>query len=250
MPIDSFTGIQLAKGLLYKYKPEFKFGSNPNVGTSEESIWDQGGLYVYPTAAITMTVSSSSTNDAAAGTGARTVAIAGLDANYREISETITLNGQTAVNTVNQYIRVYRARVTSAGSGGTNAGNIHIGTGTVTAGVPATTYARVSAGEGQTLMAIFTVPAGYTAYIQQGTIASGTEQSNKFITAKLKVRPFGEVFQTKALVTLSNDFIGFDFGVALAIPEKSDIEGRAFSSSGSNVVAVTFTMILEQNAEG
>jgi hypothetical protein len=248
MPIDSFTGIQLAKGLLYRYKPEFKFGFNPAVGTTEESIWDQGGLYVYPTAAITMTVSSSSTNDAAAGTGARTVAIAGLDANYREIGETITLNGQTAVNTVNQYLRVFRARVTTAGSGGTNAGNIHIGTGTVTAGVPATTYARVSAAEGQTLMAIYTVPAGYTAYIQQGTISTGTEQANQYVTARLKVRPFGEIFQTKTLVTLANEFIPFDFGVALAIPEKSDIEARAISSSQENAVAITFSLILEENA--
>jgi hypothetical protein len=248
MPIDSFTGIQLAKGLLYRYKPEFKFGFNPVVGTSEESIWDQGGLYVYPAAAITMTVSSSSTNDAAAGTGARTVAIAGLDANYREIGETVTLNGQTAVNTVNQYLRVFRARVTTAGSGETNAGNIHIGTGTVTAGVPATTYARVSAAEAQTLMAIYTVPAGYTAYIQQGTISTGTEKANQYVTARLKVRPFGEVFQTKALVTLANEFIPFDFGVALAIPEKSDIEARAISSSQENAVAITFTLILEQNA--
>jgi hypothetical protein len=250
MPIDSFTGIQLSKGLLYGYKPEFKFGSNPAVGTTEETIWDQGGLYVYPTAAITMTVSSSSTDDAAAGTGARTVAIAGLDANYREIGETVTLNGQTAVSTIRQYIRVFRARVTSAGSGGTNAGNIHIGAGAVTTGVPATTYARISAAEGQTLMALFTVPAGYTAYIQQGTISTGTEQANQYVTARLKVRPFGEVFQTKALVTLSNEFIPFDFGVALAIPEKSDIEARAISSSTENSVAVTFSLILEDNAKG
>ena len=219
-------------------------------GTTEETIWDQGGLYEYPTSASTMTVSSSSTDDAASGTGARTVAIAGLDAEYREISETVTLDAQTAVNTVNQYLRVYRAMVMTAGSGASNAGNIYIGTGTVTDGVPANTYARISTGEGQTLMAIFTVPAGYTAYIQQGTITSGTEQANKYVTARLKVRPFGGVFQTKALVTLVNQFIGFDFGVALSIPEKSDIEARAISSIGDNAVAITFSLILEEHAKG
>ena len=248
MPIDSFTGIQLAKGLVYKHKAEFKFGFNPAVGTSEESVWDAGGVYAYPGSASTMTVSSSSANDAADGTGARTVVIAGLDANYAEASETITLNGQTAVTTIKSYIRMFRARVLTAGSGGTNAGNINIGTGTVTSGVPANLYARISAGEGQTLMTIYTVPAGYTAYMQQGTISSGTEQSNKYVTVRLKVRPFGETFQTKALVTLANQFIGFDFGVALAIPEKSDIEARAISSSGENAVAATFSLILEQNA--
>lgn len=248
MPIDSFTGIQLAKGLIYKYSPEFKFGYNGAVGATEESIWCHGGIYAYPAAASVMTVSSGSTDDAAAGTGARTINLSGLDASYNLISENVTLNGQTAVNTVNSYLRIFRARVTSAGSGGTNAGNIYIGTGTVTTGVPANVYGRISATEGQTLMAIYTVPAGHTAYIQQGTISTGTELANKYVTARLKVRPFGEVFQTKALVTLADQFIPFDFGVALAIPEKSDIEARAVSSSNENAVAITFSLILEKNA--
>lgn len=248
MPIDSFTGIQLAKGLIYKYSPEFKFGFNGAVGDTEESIWCHGGLYAYPAAASVMKISSGSTDDAAAGTGARTINLSGLDANYNLISEDVTLDGQTAVNTVNSYLRIFRARVTSAGSGGTNAGNIYIGTGTVTTGVPANVYGRISATEGQTLMAIYTVPAGHTAYIQQGTISTGTELANKYVTARLKVRPFGEVFQTKALVTLANQFIPFDFGVALAIPQKSDIEARAISSSGENAVTITFTLILEKNA--
>lgn len=247
MPIDSFTGIQLAKGLIYKHRSEYKFGYNGEVGETEETIWDAGGLYAYPPSASVMTVSSSSTDDAAAGTGARTITISGLNANFVDISETVTLNGQTAVSTTNSYLRVYRARVIATGSGEKNAGNISIGTGTVTAGVPANIYARISTGENQTLMAVFTVPAGYTAYIQQGTVSTGTEQANKFITARLKVRPFGEAFQTKTVVTLSNQYIAFDFGVALAITEKSDIEARAVSSSGTNAVAATFSLILEQN---
>ena len=241
-------GIQLSKGLIYKHRPEFKFGFNSAVGDAEETVWDGGGLYVYPAAATVMKVSSSSTNDTSAGTGARTVVISGLDADYQEISETISLNGQTAVNTTNSYLRVYRGRVTSAGSGATNAGTIYVGTGVVTSGVPATSYAQIKPGEGQTLMALLTIPAGFTGYLQQGTISTGTEQANKYLTARLKVRPFGEIFQTKALVTLANEFIGFDFGVALAIPEKSDIEARAVSSSGENAVAVTFSLILEKNA--
>jgi hypothetical protein len=248
MPIDSFTGIQLSKGLLYKHKSEFKFGYNQLVGTTEETIWDAGGIYSYPSSASTMTVSSSSADDAADGTGARTVVIAGLDANYAEASETITLNGQTAVTTTKSYIRMFRARVLTAGSGGTNAGNINIGTGTVTSGVPANLYARITAGEGQTLMTLYTVPAGYTAYLQQGTVSVGAESSNKYVIVRLKVRPFGEVFQTKTVLTLSNQYVGFDFGVALAIAEKSDIEARAVSSSGDAAVSSTFSLILEQNA--
>ena len=91
------------------YKQVYKFGQNAVVGNSMETIWQQGGLYSYPPSASTMTVSSSDVNDTSAGTGARTVLISGLNASYNEASETIILNGQTAVTTVNTYIRMNRA---------------------------------------------------------------------------------------------------------------------------------------------
>jgi hypothetical protein len=55
----------------------------------------------YAAAALQMTVSSSSASDTSAGTGARTVLITGLNANYAVISESVTMNGQTAVTTTN-----------------------------------------------------------------------------------------------------------------------------------------------------
>jgi len=235
--IDTMYGIQVYEGMRHGQKALFKFGSNSVVGTSEETIWDQGGIYAYPASASVMKVSSDDDGDTS------TVVVSGLDQDYNEASETITLTGQTAVNTTTSFIRVFRARVTANAP----TGNIYIGTGTVTSGVPANKYAKITAGENQTLMAVWTVPAGYTAYISQGTISSGTENANKYITAKLKVRPFGEVLQTKAVVTLSNTFIPFDFGVPVQVPEKSDIEARAFSSSGDHHVAVTFSAVYKKN---
>ena len=129
--------LQVAQGQIAYHKHVYKFGQNVTVGDSVETIWAQGGLYSYPPSATTMTVSSSDTNDTSAGTGARTVLISGLDGDYNEISETITLNGQTPVTTTNSFIRVNRAIVLTAGSGGANAGIIYVGTGTVTTGVPA-----------------------------------------------------------------------------------------------------------------
>lgn len=67
---------------------------------------------------------SDSVNDTAAGTGARTVFISGLDSNYDVISETVTLNGTSAVQTVRSYLRVNSFLIMSAGSGKTNAGSI------------------------------------------------------------------------------------------------------------------------------
>ena len=63
----------------------------------------------------------------------------------------------------------------------------------------------------------------------------------------MKVTPFGEVPQTKAVQTLHNAFIEMDFGVPLEVPEKSDCELRAVSSSGTDSVSGTMTFVYVKN---
>ena len=183
--------LQVARGQITGHKSLFKFGNNSDINGSLETIWSHGGLYVYPTSAIQMKVSSSSADDAALGTGARTVSVQGLDQDYNEVAETVTLTGQTAVLTTTTFIRVFRAFVITAGSGGTAAGTIYVGTGTVTSGVPATVYAEIALGENQTTMAVWTVPAGYTFYVYRGTFSAASNNAAQYILGKFMVRPYG-----------------------------------------------------------
>ena len=226
--------LQVARGQITGHKTIFKFGNNSDINGALETIWSRGGLYVYPTSAIQMKVSSSSANDAALGTGARTVSVQGLDQNYNEVAETITLTGQTEVLTTNTFIRVFRAFVITAGSGGTAAGTIYVGTGMVTAGVPATVYAEIALGENQTTMATWTVPAGYTFYVYRGTFSAASNNVAQYILGKFMFRPFGGVFRNAADVTVNSGAIQYDFELPLALPEKSDIEAQAIALSGSN----------------
>jgi hypothetical protein len=226
--------LQVARGQITGHKTIFKFGNNSDINGALETIWSRGGLYVYPTSAIQMKVSSSSANDAALGTGARTVSVQGLDQNYNEVAETVTLTGQTEVLTTNTFIRVFRAFVITAGSGGTAAGTIYVGTGTVTAGVPATVYAEIVLGENQTTMATWTVPAGYTFFVYRGTFSASSNNVSQYILGKFMFRPFGGVFRNAADVTVNTGAIQYDFELPLALPEKSDIEAQAIALSGSN----------------
>jgi hypothetical protein len=207
------------------------------VGNTLETIWAEGGLYSYLTAATVLKVSSSSVNDTSAGTGARTVELSGLDADYNEISELVTLNGQTPVNTTKLFLRINRMVVRSAGSGGVNAGVIYAGTGTVTTGVPANVYASVNGvtGANQSLMALWTVPAGYTAYLLQYDVSNGTSSQTPAVCKLiLSVRPYGEVFQSKDVKSLTTGMhIEETFALPQKFTEKSDIEVRAISSSVS-----------------
>lgn len=249
VPMSDFLYLSaVSSGAVTGTSSVFKFGFNPDINGVEETVWDHGGIYAYPAAAIQMSVSSSSVNDTAAGTGARTVFVAGLDANYNEISETVTLNGQTPVLTSALFLRINRASVVSAGSGETAAGDIYVGTGVVPAGVPATVYARIRLGDNQTLMAVWTVPSGYTGYILKGNIGTGTVHINQYIVARLVQRPFGGVFRTASKVTLQNGEIAFDFVFPVPFAEKTDIETRAFSSGMNNLVFADFFIIYVANS--
>jgi hypothetical protein len=188
-----------------------------------------------------MTVSSSNANDTSAGTGARTIQISGLDGSYNEVSETITMNGQTAVTTSNSYIRMNRALVLTAGSGGANAGIIYVGTGTVTAGVPVNKYTTINGdGLNQSLQAFWTVPAGYTAYIYQTNISTGTSTQTPAILKTLLVIE---------VITLTDGDHLQNYTFPIKVTEKSDIEFRAESSSGavSFDVSASLNIMYKQN---
>lgn len=242
--------LQVARGQVDGHKTLFKFGINGDVGTSVETVWAQGGIYVYPASATVMKISSSSADDAAAGTGARTISIAGLDANYNEISETVILDGQTAVNTVNSYLRISRMFVVTAGSGATAAGTIYAGTGTVTSGVPATVYGMIALGANQTQMAFWTVPAGYTLYLTGLFYTSANTTANAWTNFQLIQRPLGGVFrqQSSSRVPGNGDFV-IDLHTPIAFAEKTDIEVRAVASTSPSNVSAEFEGIYIKNPD-
>ncbi len=231
--------LQVARGQIAYHYSVFKFGFNPDVDDALETVWAEGGLYSYLSAATVLKISSSSTDDTSAGTGARTVELQGLDGDYNQISETVTLNGQTAVNTTKSFLRIYRMIVKTAGTGAQNAGVIYAGTGTVTLGVPANKYATIAIGDNQTLMALWTVPAGHTAYILQTDITVATTQNNKYCAVRLVARPDGEVFQVKDKFVKSEGGHQQQYDIPLKFEEKTDIEVRAIGDSSGADIAIS-----------
>ena len=129
------------------------FGYNEAIGTDFVPAWELATAYPYPTAATTMTLRW---NTADAG---YTILIKGLDENFDEIQETITLTATPVTQTTQkEYLRI-NDLVTIATPGGaygdpdndinlTNAGNTE-------------TYARIAADTGKSQAAIYTVPRGY-----------------------------------------------------------------------------------------
>lgn len=109
-------------------------------------------------------IKSSSVNDTSAGTGARTVTINYLNTSFQLKSETITLNGTTAVNTVSTDIAfIENIIVSTVGTtGGGNAGTISLFTGLAGAG---SAWASIAASDNTTYYAHHYVRAGFTCYL-------------------------------------------------------------------------------------
>lgn len=232
--------LQVARNQITMHTPYFRFGWANSVGTTPQTITTAvtaGSVYAYPAAATVMKVSSSSANDTSAGTGARTILVVGLDANYVSQSETITLNGQTAVNTTNSYLRITYTELLTTGSGNGIAGTLYIGTGSLTAGVPATIYWQMEATYNNWSFAGFTVPAGYTAYITSYTITSQSTTANINVSLGMVVYEYGKTFseyQSTARLSSNGNF-DRHFDHPFAVAEKSDVELRAWASTGSAV---------------
>jgi len=227
--------IHIARGAVAQTSHINKFGYNTAVGSSFETITDLGGDQYYPTSAGVVSVVSSDANDDDGDTGARTVEIQGLDGNYEEIFETITLNGTGAVTTTASFHRVFRMRVLTAGSNGTNEGN-------VTASIDGNNVARISADNGgQTLMAVYTVPAGKKGYIIkfQGSL-SKNQEAQFMIRTKDSV---GGAWQVKGMFGTFSNSVGYDYPVPLEVTEKTDIEIRAKAGATSECGAI-FDIIL------
>lgn len=240
--------LRVSQGNVAGAKALYKFGVNPDINGTEETIWTQGGDYPWPTSAAVVYVSSSSVADTSpSGTGAQTIRVFGLDANYLEIEEDIALNGQTQVATTKQYLRVYRAYVLTSGSGGGAAGTIYVGTTGATAGVPAVVYANLAIGN-QTQLAVYTVPAGKTLYVDDLLFTAAISLANNFATVKFAARDFGtNTFRTLVIQNIQSntDFIPFSY--PLKVLEKTDLECRAVTTSTNNEISAAFQGVLIDN---
>lgn len=219
--------LNIARGKIPNASHINKFGYNDSVGTSFEHITDLG-TNVLPSTAGTVTLVSASTDDTSAGTGARTVEVQGLDENYLPLTETLTMNGTTNVVGSSSFLRVFRMRVLTAGTGEINAGNI-------TASIGGSNVARILADKGQTLMAVYTVPAGKSGYL---TKFQGSLSKNQEAVFKIRAKEFGNGFNVKGQFGTFSNTITYDYPIPLQFKEKTDIQilGKAGATSEMGAV--------------
>lgn len=238
--------IAIQRGAIPGLSGNVSFAGIDGVGQTFETVWRQGGLYEYPSAPTTMTVSSTSANDTAAGTGARTVVVSGLVDDFEAATETVSLSGQTPVTVPGNWIRINRITADDVGSLTVNDGDMHVGEGTVTSGVPATTYGFVGAGDGTSLSSVFTFAKGTTGYGISSVYYGGKGDE---VEARLFLREPGKSFrvvtEVRCFQNQSSKERALNF---VEVPEKTDVEIRARAIAGNiDVFAYHEALIVDES---
>lgn len=223
MAKDYQTGI--AEGDITNHTAYVKLGNVTSVVNVEQDVWTQGGKYVFPDSAMQMEVVSTSANDTSNGTGIRTVKIGYLDASYVSKSETVTLNGVNAVNTVATDIyRVNSIRAVTTGTGGVAAGTIYVRNLNHT-----TIYRAIQTGFTRGRSLIYTVPASTTMYITQINLSSVATAAGHYTTFTGRVN-FDDITGAKTAfmepffeITLQDQAQPFPLKEPIKIPATCDV---------------------------
>ena len=219
--------LEIASERMSEVVPVNIFGFSRTVGTDFQTIWNDGGQYVHPSAAVQMSCVSTSASDT------MTIVISGLNADYETIAEIVQINGTTPVTTTNSFYRINSATILS----GSNVGDITVSEG-------GTVYANIEATLGTTQACVYTVPANHSLYIFRISLTSGTVNSNKYITYRNRVdSSTGRVLRV-AEATFQLNMQTFDRQIPFRIAPKSDFQFEAKSSSGTNELSIFVEALL------
>lgn len=240
----------IAEGNVANHFAVNKFGKNPDVSASLEDIWDGSAVYDY-LADDTFSLMYISSDDAA--DQGMTFDVTGIDSDYNYSTVTVTTDGADGTTFValtsgaadDKWWRVFRAVNTSAIAA---TGNLYISKDNTDAGgngIPDDTddiQIKILVGNEQTLMALWTCPVGYTAYL---THFYASTSSNKVTNVCLFVRPFGGVFNVKAALDINQGHMQHRYDFPVPIVAKSDVVIRAAASGAGGVVSAGFDLWFE-----
>jgi len=221
--------LQVSRGQISGHSTLSLFGYQSAVGNTKIPVWENATAYTYITSASTLTLVSTSASD---DTVAK-VLISGLDSSFNPISETLALNGTSGVTTVNSYFRVNSLLMTTPGTSQTT--NV----GTITLKQSSNVIAQINAGIGKSQMSIYTVPAGYSFYLDLAEVnTSNSYTSSNIIT--YSVQAINNTTGVK-LSVLQQPFVSIYVANRSSDPflytEKTDIQWQLVTSTATTVSA-------------
>ena len=213
--------LQVSRGLVRDAETRNIFGFNITIGTDYIPAWENATAYTYPTVALNMTAVSSNTSDTDV-----TIITLGLDENYNRISNTVTLNGTSAVN-IGSFYRINDVITIS--------GNAR---GDVTIANNAITYAKINQGTGKNQASLFTVPAGHEFYLYRidAFCATATLNNRHLFFRNFVQQSNGTILRVAETTFLEQ--MNIQRRIPFRYSEKTDIQFQVRSSAGTQEIGV------------
>lgn len=226
----------------------YKFGQNIGATATEQTVWSKTGVYPWSTVGdwndatgLTVYAVSSDANDDGTSspmdTGARSVRVYGLGPSGVYQTEDISLNGTSQVELTKKWTRLFRAYVLTAGSSGANEGTISFQVSNGDSPETFTDIAEIDFVSGrtisQTLMSVFTVPAGYDFYLFRVDVdaeAFASKIANVYLCARTTSDGVFRAQFTLSVLTQAEKC----FGGGLKFSEGTDLDMRVKWESGAS----------------
>ncbi len=227
--------LQIARGKVRNWRTVFISSLVENLTSTTSDVWEVGGTQIPPTVAAVASIVSDSVADTAAGTGARAVLVAGLDADFNEISEVVAMNGLTPVSTAQEFYRLFSMTAVSAGTTEANEG-------VITASIGGDAQSAMMPGDSNSFNSHYTVPAGHRLYLRSVNFFQG---ANKTVTTAFMSRPPGLPWITLSKLQVYR--IAEEVNqVPIPVEEKTDIKVVANNDGGG---VSSFTVIINYYLE-
>ena len=249
-------GVQVARGNILNADVTHRFGM-ATVGTSFVPISD-GLVYRTPQvgAATALRIKAGgNANDTAAGSGARSVRLTGLNATGDVVSEVLATAGASAsAATSAQFIRLFDVNVVDSGTYGTQAAGSHAGDIVIENAAGGTDWAVVPINgfpTANTSIASYTIPRGYTGFVEGISIAiEGAKiidvlmlERGGVLDTAAPYQPIKRVQEWIGIASIYND----TFTMPVVFPELTDVGLLGKVSNGTAGIMVQMDILLLRN---
>lgn len=234
---DEQFDLNVARGKVRGASSLHKYGATPiqSINTTA-TVWDKPDT-LYPWSAFD-TPGVLVAAQVGADDNGKVVTIIGLDENWDQIEEDFILSSTSAVTGTKIFKRVFRGFI-KTGSNNVDQFNFSRG---------GTQVLRIVAGLGQTLMAVYTVPNGYTGYLYQGvcSIQAGGDATGLMM---VRYNTVGQAFRVGHTfeVSGSGGEYFYKFAFPIELPQHSDIDIRVTTRNNNSRVTAAFDMLLIKN---
>ncbi len=237
--------LKIAMGVYPDIPVVNKFGHNPAVASGgTEEIWEGSALYVFPASALMVKLSQ--TTDQAAMQG-ETVRIVGLDNDFAEVTQDVVLDASNTTTPVVLGTALRRVQSMLLRS-------------TVVADQPIRLhnsaedkdYSVIAVPDGHSESAIYTVPAGFTAYITRYYASHLPTSGQTFTSCNIKLLCRDNINGFAPFMAHENGFApdgSFDhhFDEYFQVTEQEDIYLQATTVGAAADVVGGFDLLLVRN---